>query len=650
MTFLSPWNALFAAAAAVPLLLLLYLLRLRRRRQRIASTLLWQRSFEDLQANVPFQRLRWSALLLLQLCLLAALLLALARPILQTEARHAGRLILLVDQSASMSAPGSDTQGRAPRATRLDEAKRAALEIIERLGRGRSASELMVLAYGASARVVSGYESDRAMLADALESIEATDEAADLQAALELAGAFAGSGEDDAEQPPLVVLLSDGDVGEPDEVTGFQLRAGELQFVQVGPEDATVENIGIVSFSVRRDYREPKQVLAFARLISTAPTPLQVVVTLAIDGRPSRTRRVELTAAADGRPGEAIVTFTEEIHGSALVRLQHNRADALAADNVAAIVLPPPSSPRIALVHPDGGPDVFLQEVLEAMGDDRSRPMVLAEFLLAMSVTESGAPFDLVVFDRVAPPSLPQIPSITVGAAPAGVEVTPRRATGGSRILTWNRQHPIMRHVVLDDLVFADFGGFVTTAGMQPLATGPEGPVIIVVESDAGRHVVIGYELRRSNWPLDLSFIVFMQNAIDDLTRAGSGQAGIVHRPGDPIQVRVAPHASVVDVEGPESMSVTVKGGSIETLPAVSLVGLYTLRGVAPPNDRLAVSMLSEQESDIRPRSSIIVNAAPATSGGIGAAAPLELWPWLLGVALALICGEWLLYCRRLRY
>ena len=49
MSFLSLWSALVATAIAVPLLLLLYVLRLRRRRLRMPSTLLWEKSFEDLQ-------------------------------------------------------------------------------------------------------------------------------------------------------------------------------------------------------------------------------------------------------------------------------------------------------------------------------------------------------------------------------------------------------------------------------------------------------------------------------------------------------------------------------------------------------------------------------------------------------------------------
>src|SRR5690554_719589 len=112
----------------------------------MASTLLWRRSFEDLEVNAPFQRLRWSILLLLQLLILLSLLLAVAQPVADGGGDSATRLILLIDRSASMNVVETG-DGR----TRLDEAKSIAKQMVDRLGRSGSAREVMVISFGSSA-------------------------------------------------------------------------------------------------------------------------------------------------------------------------------------------------------------------------------------------------------------------------------------------------------------------------------------------------------------------------------------------------------------------------------------------------------------------------------------------------------------------
>ena len=59
--------------------------------------------------------------------------------------------------------------------------------------------------------------------------------------------------------------------------------------------------------------------------------------------------------------------------------------------------------------------------------------------------------------------------------------------------------------------------------------------------------------------------------------------------------------------------------------------------------------MLSEQESDIRSRETVQVNATDAEGVKVADTVPLELWPWLVGLGFVLMVLEWLLYCHRLR-
>ncbi len=675
MTFLSPLTALFAAAVAVPLLLLLYFLKLRRRRLRMASTLLWAKSFEDLQANVPFQRLRFSALLLLQLLLLALLLLALAEPALESENRPASRIILLFDRSASMNAMDGDETGER---SRLDAARDAAKQIIEGLATSSRASRVLIIAFGARAQLVTGFESRPELLIEAIDGIEPTDEQADLSAALRLAAVFAGQGEDAGDEPPSVMLISDGGVAPAEDGTGFTLRSGRFSHVlapeRLGEEGSEpVRNVGIVSLSARRDYDDPTQVLVFGRLINVGPNPADTLVTLLVDGEAGPMKKLSIPRPSGDTdplpPGEATVSFAIDLPTGAVLSLRHNEKDSLKADDTAAVILPAPGRPRIGLVHPGsdqqadetdsgnrdgamptsggGGPDPFLMDLLEAMDPEELRPMTI-EGLLAEDAREIdlGRVFDLLVFDRVAPQRLPGVGTITFGTVPAGIETIAPASEGGRRILSWQRDHPVMRHVSLDTIVYAGFGGMDLPAGATPLAEGPEGPVIALIPARGAKHIVVGYELIHSNWPLHVSAAVFLQNVMDYLTLSRTGQTSLAVRPGEPITVRVSAEADELLVTGPSEQKVDAAPADLATLPALRSVGLYTVEGAERPLDQLAVSMLSDVESDIRPRADLVVNAEAAAAGRAAAATSRDLWPYFAGAALALLVLEWLLYCR----
>jgi Ca-activated chloride channel family protein len=102
MPFAAPLALL--GLAFLPLVVAFWMLKLRRTERTVGSTLLWQRFGEDLQANAPWQRLRRSFLLLLQLLLVVLLALLAAQPFTERPATLARDLVVVIDASASMAA------------------------------------------------------------------------------------------------------------------------------------------------------------------------------------------------------------------------------------------------------------------------------------------------------------------------------------------------------------------------------------------------------------------------------------------------------------------------------------------------------------------------------------------------------------------
>ncbi|MHC4102073.1 MAG: VWA domain-containing protein, partial [Planctomycetota bacterium] len=280
MTWLSVPAGLILAAAVIPPLILLYFLRLRRRTQPIACTLLWKRSVEDIRANVPFQRLRWSVLLLLQLMALLLLAAAIMQPQVQAGRRTGGKTVLLIDNSASMtSTDGEDGE------TRLAEAKRRAKARIETLyGRGlfsQSAGQTMVVAFSDRAEVSCRFTDSKPQLLAAVDRIEPTHGQTRVAEALALARAYTTNVDPEMErmigEPANLELFSDGRIADLDDQV---LRGETLLYHPIG--SAEPDNVAFTAISIERPYDRPTAVEVFAALANFNQQPVTLDVQLSI--------------------------------------------------------------------------------------------------------------------------------------------------------------------------------------------------------------------------------------------------------------------------------------------------------------------------------------------------------------------------------
>jgi hypothetical protein len=355
VTWLSVPAGLILAAAVIPPLILLYFLKLRRRTQPIACTLLWKRSVEDIRANVPFQRLRWSALLLLQLLALILLALAIMQPQVQAGQRTGGKTVLLIDNSASMMATdGVDGESR------LTEAKRRATARIEALyGRGlfsQSAGQTMVVAFSDRAEVACRFTDSKPQLLAAVDRIEPTHGQSRIAEALALARAYTTNVDPDSQrpigEPANLELFSDGRIADlPDQV----LRGETLLYHPVGAAES--DNVAFTAISIERPYDRPTAVEVFAAVANFNLAPVTLDVQLSVAGVGRAIEEVTIGPAEIDPATELLVPqrhnviFTpfEQPQG-AVIEVANLRDDDLAADNTARLVVPPPRRLGVALV------------------------------------------------------------------------------------------------------------------------------------------------------------------------------------------------------------------------------------------------------------------------------------------------------------
>ena len=601
--------ALLLLALALPIIVL-YMLRLRRPPAPVSSILLWEAVLADLEANVPWQRLRRHWLLILQLLILLLLVLALARPFGLTAEAATGNTIVVLDASASMRA--TDV---AP--SRFERARAEARALIDRLA--PDARMALILA-GPAAEVLQGPTADRTALAAALGRAQPGAGLASLADALALAGAAAG-------RLPAseIVIISDG-AFPPLDPAAVSLPTRVLSVGAGG------ENMAVTALAARRT---ADGLSLFARVRNTGGAAGDRLLSVYADDRLVDARTVSLAGG-----GETGLTIERLPADAAVLRAELDAGDALAADDRAWAV-PGAGETRILLVS--GADNGFLRHGLA---------LLPGASLLRTAEPNPAPGYDLYVFDGLLPERLPG--NSLILNPPAGNPLLPVSGeVTGPRVTRTARDHPLLAGIDLGRLNIARAARLDAPPWAEVLVAAGDAPLLLAGERDGQRLAVLAFDLRQSDLPLQVAFPILLGNLQRWLgpEAAVSAGAGGSLRPGDPIGLRLGPDIDGVVAMLPDGRQATLPvAGGAARLADTALPGPYrfSLRagGVERRAIWAAVNLLSDDESSITPR------PHPPLGTPTGAAPPgaeparQELWRPLLLIGILLLLAEWWLFYR----
>ena len=321
MTFLVP--AFLWLLPLLPAVAVLYLMKVRSRRRPTPTLFLWDMIFREKQSSVLLRRLRDVFSLLLVLLALLAVIFALAKPV-WGSANRSRDLLLIIDRSAGMAAGSSGN-------TRLDQAKRAAANIIRSLDGNRKAA--LVTLDRDLQTVVSATDDPRSLL-DGLEKI--TPRALPLNShalkSLENARGFIANCR--------VILLSGG----------IKQVPKDIELLKVG---YPLENAGIVAFDLTPLPGKSHTLQLFFRLASSFEKPIETDVMLCRNTPENIVKVCPVKLKPGLNPAETYtVEYSGDTEGRWLLRIA--KPDALATDNTAYAVVARPEPVRVAVAAGSG--------------------------------------------------------------------------------------------------------------------------------------------------------------------------------------------------------------------------------------------------------------------------------------------------------
>ncbi len=615
MNFLTP-TFLALAGLAIPIIIL-YMLRLRRREVVVSSNMLWQRLMQDREANTPWQRLRRNLLLLLQLLILAALVLALARPYIPVPSVAAGSVALLLDASASMNA--DDMPGGL---TRFEAAKEEAAALVGDLAN----DEVMtIIAVGPVPEVLTPATGDRAALREAISRAEPTQAQGDWEAALALAGASIAGREGAS-----ILIISDGGLPE----TLPPLPA-EVHYLQVG---RSADNLAIGALAVRSLDNVPH---LFASVTNYSEQDADVILSIHADDQLLTAERLAVPAGEsvdftlDNLPED-----TQLIRAELTSPVEGGLEDRLPLDDVAYAAYAPPRGGRV-LLFTEG--NLFLEQVL------RSLPGV--EAFRAPPGRMPEGEFDLIVYDGWVPGDLPDGNLLIINPSQTTRLFTVGETFTDTRLLR-QADDNILSFVDFGDIAIREAVSVRATGWARTLAEAEGGPLLLAGTTAGGRVAVLTFDLHASDLPLKIEFPILIANLLDwySPTQPFEITAGL--KPGDPVVIR--PQASTVeyDITRPDgsTRSYPVGDGPL-TYTEADQTGIYRvdLRGAGGDASTayFAVNLFSPEESQIRPADTIFLGEGEvAGSESDDEFGQRELWPWLAALVFLVLLVEWWVFHR----
>ncbi len=611
MIFESIWP--LALLSAVPVVIILYLLKPKGKDYRISSNLLWEQLFRNQQSKTFFEKFIHNILMYLQILLVLLFVLALMSPYLHREGRNRGNVILVFDTSGSMQ---HDTgQGR----TRMEEALNQAKGMI---ASSEDTAFSIVTNDCMGTELLAVGVKDKNSLYQVLDRLECCDGPGNLQEAESVVETLRATEAEDSVSLAEVIVFTDGNGAE--EAMAFSAYF-DAQVVVLGHRVNNVANnfLSYVEAKTEDNGKTPEiepgagengpSIVCASSLTNYSDVDASMEIGLYVGGKLREMKQIGLAA------GETKLCFFEpfEWMGESLrsevdsVKFAgKEEGDSLQNDNVAYAIPGQESRMEAILV---GGGNTYIEKAYQAV--------------TGMNLT------------KVESEDLPEAEQ-SVFIYDAGEECDKWESV--SKLIfrdSVNVQDRVER-------VLLTTTGCDLTSGLSSFAIGvnetnvyevPEWGTGFLWAGDRcagyyGEHhgvktVVVGFDVRESDFPLKAEFPIFMSNALHFLGDT-SLLAGNVYMAGE--NVLFHPQADF----------------DVSTLTAeTGKAGLYEVKA-GQVSERYVVRFAAGSESDGQ-----IV--AEGTTSGIVSGDTLvkrHLRNWVLALILILMAVEWFIYLRQTRY
>ena len=615
-----------ALAVFIPGIILLYLLKQKVVNQKISALNLWKEAYENVQASTPWEKFRNNILMYMQIAALLLLILALMSPYITGSGSEYSNVLIIIDNSASMSGLYSEDESK------LDVAKEQAADYVN----SNDGTRYTIMTVSNTPELIISGSDDKGRVSDAVNNVETTDIVGSLDQAASM------------EQSLVAAWKSY-------KVIAFTDSSANMQNINCEVVDLSIQGNNGAIQSLSHTVSEDGTVKVMARVDNYGSNSLNTDVNLYIGNKLYDIQNVTVEA------GESSIVYFKDIasgkYNSILagntpyLMAELNSKDMLAGDNIVYDILDNGSENKILLVTDK---NTFLEKALKISGS-QTIDKVQPKDAEAADIEE----YSLVVYDGVLPGELSETGNIIFINPPAS-DVKKETEGWQKDIFIYGKKSKssVIRTLkgnvteYIEDYSFSslDVLGFKTPKWAKAFfETGSKLSAGYLGNYNGRMVAVIGFDLHNTDFPLQTEFPIFMYNLLRETMSARIAEKS-VYNAGEAVSIQKKGKSEKVVVTKPDGTkeNYNLEGGTVVFADTID-AGLYSIK--EDDGEMYFIVPFPEEESDVLKETVITSDKNTKTdvnktlSGSISK--KMVVLP-VLALLLVLLMAEWIVYRKRL--
>lgn len=580
----------------IPPVIMLYILKRKYKEEVISSSLLWKEVYKNTRATTPWEKFRKNIMFLLQLIILLLIILALMKPFLKFGGESYKNVVIVVDNTASMSTIYNEK-------TRLEEAKNLAKEFLTSTEDG---TNTYIVNFDGAGNLLSSGEPDKVIAAETINEITQSYSSGDINDVLSLVRAVGeGIGE---EYETLIFTDKEVNLGEVNEKVVSLANAGvnaSIDNISHKFINDTARVIATVSNRGRGTYEGDFSLYNGDELI-----------------------KVESLILAEGE--KKTLTFDLDGFKGKYLKGELSRKDIILEDNLYYHVIGDTKMKRVLLVTEE---NVFLER---AFGSIQNTEVFKTNEVSNLTDSDN---YDLYVFDNVNPVVMPKKGSILF-INPISNEFF-KVLEGGEMGEAKAVQGQVSNYLESMEFTLSSYGKIEVPYFGKSFLTIDENSIGFKGEFEGRQIAALSFDLHNSDLTLKKEFPILMYELGENLILTGMLYKSNFKAGEKVISKGITSIDEELKVTYPKGDILSIKAG--DEIKEEENLGLYKLT-LGEEEELFSVNFPSEKESNTNSEGTYEIENLSKVKNDLKRG--LNISPFLILLSIVIVGYEWIMYKR----